>query len=172
MFIQDIAERPIMTIDLNSFNAAIQNDPMQKAVADLCAKGVPINRIIFNEETGDVLMSEDGGPYERAHAFIKAMVTGTVYRDPGQLNPVASYAVRRSPQRKAAHDAEVVSMMRYLIDYYRTDLLTHPALDRVLEEIAAVNDSPAARKGLSALNTNYDRWDLLIESVVDCLDGR
>ena len=63
-------------------------------------------------------------------------------------------------------------MMKYLIDYYRADLLTHPALDRVLEEIAAVNDSPAARKGLSALNTNYDRWELLIQSVVGCLDCR
>jgi hypothetical protein len=172
MFIQAIAELTIMTIDLSSFNEALQNDPMQKAGADLCAAGVPINRVIFNEETGDVLMSENGGPYERAHAFIKAMVTGTVYRDPGQLNPAASYAVRRSPQRKATHDAEVVSMMRYLLDYYRADLLTHPALDRVLEEMAAVNDSPAARKGLSALDTNYDRWDLLIESVVDNLDSR
>ena len=161
-----------MTIDLNSFNEAIQNDPMQKAVADLCAKGVPINRIIFNEETGDVLLSEDGGPYEPAHAFIKAMVTGSVYRDPDQLNPVASYAVRRSPQRKASHDAEVVSIMRYLIDYYRADLLTHPALDHVLEEITLAIHRPATRKTLSALNTNYDRWDLLIESVVDCLDSQ
>ena len=42
-----------MTIDLNSFNQATQNDPIQKAVADLCAKGVTINRIIFNEGDGD-----------------------------------------------------------------------------------------------------------------------
>jgi hypothetical protein len=77
--------------------------------------------------------------------------------------------VRRSPQRKATHNAEVVSMMRYLVDYYRADLLTHPAFDRVLEEMAVVIHSPTARKRLSALNTNYDRWDLLIESVVDCL---
>ncbi|CAX22443.1 protein of unknown function [Methylorubrum extorquens DM4] len=114
-------------------------------------------------------MSENGGPYEPAHAFIKAMMTGSVYRDPGKLNPIASHAVRRSPRRKATHDAEVVSMMRYLIDYYRADLLTHPAFDRVLEEMTAVSDSPAARRRLSALNTNYDRWDLLIASVVDSL---
>jgi hypothetical protein len=62
-------------------------------------------------------------------------------------------------------------MMRYLIDYYRADLLTHPALDHVLEEMTIAIHRPAARKILSALNTNYDRWDLVIESVVDCLDG-
>ena len=60
-------------------------------------------------------------------------------------------------------------MMRYLVDYYHADLLTHPAFDRVLEEMAAVIHSPTARKRLSALTSNYDRWDLLIESVVDCL---
>jgi hypothetical protein len=171
MFIQAIAELTTMTIDLSLLNQTIQNDPMHKAVAQLCAEGHAINHVVFNE-AGHVLVSENGGPYEPAHAIIRAMVMGTEYRDPGKLNPVASYAVSRSPQRKVAHCAEVVSMMRYLIDYYRADLLTHPALDRVLEEMAVAIHRPTARKTLSALNTNYDRWDLLIESVVDCLVSR
>src|ERR1700709_897961 len=119
-----------MNFNLDAFNHSIRHNPMYKDIAKRRSQGTPINHVVIDTETGDVLMSENGGPYEAAHPHIKAMATGTPYRDPGDLNPVASYAVRLRPGRKAAHDAEVVSMMKYLIEYYRADLLSHPALDR------------------------------------------
>jgi hypothetical protein len=161
-----------MTFHLDAFNQSIQHDPMYKDIAKQRSRGTPINHVVIDTETGDVLVSENGAPYVPAHPYIKAMVTGTPYRDPGDLNPIASDAVRLHPDRKAAHDAEVVSMMQYLIEEYRADLLTHPALDRILNEMVAANDRPSNRKALAALGTNYDRWDLLLEKVIDRLDGK
>jgi hypothetical protein len=51
---------------------------VRKAVVSRCEAGAPTNHVIVDEKTGDVLVSENGGPYEPAHAFIKAMVTGSV----------------------------------------------------------------------------------------------
>lgn len=73
--------------------------PEGRAIAQQQAMGQQLNHVITDPTTGESFVSHQGGPYERAHAFIEAMINGTEYRDPGEVNPLkAKPSQARSPR--------------------------------------------------------------------------
>ncbi|GJD94791.1 hypothetical protein [Methylobacterium iners] len=116
--------------------------------------------VVQDMETGLVYASDHGGPYERAHAFITQMVTGKPYRDPGPLNPLT------------ADPSEVASMLEYLVIEFRPDLEDHPRLGRACEALAGNMGSSNNQKVLGDCETNYDRWDIMLETAIGGLDRK
>jgi len=159
-----------MTIDLNVLKASIDATPMGMAVTALLSQGKPVNHIVTDADTGESYTSHNGGPFERSHAWVEAIVNGTEYRDPGELNPLIKRTAACSPTAKRQHDARVLSMLEYLITYYRRDLTNHVGFNRTCRELVAHLTDAHIRQKLKACATNYDRWDLLIEHVVSSLD--
>jgi len=159
-----------MAIDLNALKASIDATPIGMAVTALLSQGKPVNHVVADADTGESYTSHDGGPFERSHAWVEAMVNGTEYRDPGKLNPLIKWTAARSPTAKRQHDERVLSMLEYLITYYRRDLTNHLNFNRTCGRLVAHLTDAHIRQKLKACDTNYDRWDLLIEHVVGSLD--
>ena len=61
-------------------------------------------------------------------------------------------------------------MLRYLIAYYRRDLLKHPDVDAACRGLAENLKSPNNQKQLKRRKTNYERWDIMIETLIELLD--
>lgn len=153
--------------------AALLRDPASRfgdALNALRDKGLPVAHVVHMADTGQVLMAGEDGQYRPAHGAIREMVTGEPWRDPGRINPVPSHAVRRSPTRLAAHEAEVRDMWLYLVRFYRPQFGKLVHLDAYADETIARLRKPHMRRGLAALADNYERWDVLVGICIETLD--
>lgn len=146
------------------------SNPIGAALNALRDQGLPVAHVIHIEDTGQVLMDDGSGEYRPAHGAIREMVTGEPWRDPGGLNPVPSHAVRRSPTRLAAHEAEVRDMWRYLVLFYRPQFRALKRLDDYADETIARFRQPHMRRGLAAMADNYERWDAIISVSIETLE--
>lgn len=152
---------------------ALMRDPSSPIGATyraLLAQGMPATYVVHNADTDEVLMVDASGQSRPAHGAIREMITGEPWRDPGDLNPVPSYAVRQSPTRMAAHEAELQDMWRYLVSFYRPAFRTLPQLDDYADEAVARLRKPHIRRGLAAMADNYERWNMIVGASIETLD--
>ncbi|MBB2964999.1 hypothetical protein [Methylobacterium sp. R2-1] len=148
----------------SDFLAATRTEPspaLSEAVQALRDEGHLIRFVIHNKETGQVLVMDHEGNVAIAPGLIRELVTGEPWRDPGALNPIATHPVRRSKTRLAAHEAEVRSMLLYLVRYYAPKLGHHPSAGDFVDETVAKLRKPYIRGGLAALADNYERWETI-----------
>ncbi|APX84404.1 hypothetical protein BV511_06525 [Methylorubrum extorquens] len=132
--------------------------------------GMPLRVVVHNQTTGQVYVADDNDHIEVAHGGIREMVTGEPWRDPGTLNPVAPAAVRRSPKRLAAHNAEVAGMLLYLVRIYRPDIAGCDRIEGFIEEMISFVNRPDNRCKLVALSDNYERWDVITGNFIKLMD--
>ncbi len=161
-----------MTIDLAILNSLLAQH--QPALAEaMRAQGVPedalANLVVLDEASGTVLSNTGpDGTLERAHGWIRERVTGTAYRDPGEVDPLPRKSVMRNATLKVQHDERVRDMLLYLLDYYRPDLARHPRIGHALDHVVA--SMIEYRATLAELPDAYTRWDLIVESTIDWLE--
>jgi hypothetical protein len=136
-----------------------ENNPKLSAILqEMRQQGGTPMVIMHDINTGKVTSSEDGGPFQPAHAAIRSMVTGAPYRDPGLVDPAT------------ADDDGLRTMLRYLIDYYRDDLLEDPNFDEAIEATIRAIHSPSSQATLARIPDNYQRWDRIVEAFLDSFD--
>lgn len=147
------------------------SSPFGAAVQSMRDKGMPLKVAVHDQTTGQVYVADDNGGLEIAHGAIRAMVTGGPWRDPGSLNPVPSVAVRRSPKLLAEHNAEVASMLLYILKFYRPDIAGRYRIEGFITRMVSYMNEPRERRALSALASNHDRWDAITTHFVKLMDA-
>ncbi|MCJ2069332.1 hypothetical protein MKK75_11055 [Methylobacterium sp. J-030] len=136
----------------------------------LRAAGKPIARVVLDEDTGEVFLSEGPDqPYVKANGIIREMMTGIPCPHPGRLNPLASKRALGDPGRKARHDAKARSMLVDLVEYYAPKLARDPRAGKVFDIIVASIERN--RSVLTGLLNNYARWEVIVENTIDLLEG-
>lgn len=132
---------------------------VESDISEMMSKAsLPLMVVHHDVETGEVLCSENGGPFVRAHAAIRAMVTGEPYRDPGPINPLT------------AGKAEVRSMLLYLARYYQPSLANHPDLTSEANNVIEALRGPIYSGSLSELSNNYERWDRFTSELISIME--
>ena len=140
----------------------VESSPtLTAAVRALQDEGHLIRLVIHNKETGQVMVMDHDGNLAFAPDMIRDLVTGEPKHDPGALNPIATYAVRRSKTCMLAHEAEVRSMLLHLVRHYEPELGYHPSAGDFIDEAVAKLRKPYIRGGLSALADNHERWETI-----------
>lgn len=160
--------------DLRQLKALLRDtsSPIGATYRALLDQGMPAVHVVYNEDTGQVLMADGDGEYRPAHGAIREMVTGEPWRDPGTLDPVPTYAVRQCPSRLAEHNAEVADMLLYLVRIYRPDLAADPEIEDFIAEYVVAISTPDNRGRLMGLSDTYERWDVLAGNLFECATGK
>ncbi|WP_462118940.1 hypothetical protein [Methylorubrum extorquens] len=144
--------------------------PLGAAVQAMRDMGMPLQVAVHDQTTGQVYVADDNGHLEVAHGAIREMVTGEPWRDPGTINPVAPTAVRWSPKRLAAHNAEVSSMLLYIIGIYEPLLAADPETKDAIADFIPLLGTPSNRRKLVGLSDNYERWDVIAGNFIKLMD--
>lgn len=146
------------------------SSPLGAAIQAMRDEGMPLKVAVHDETTGQVFLADDNGDLEVAPAAIRQMVTGEPARDPGTLNPIPSAAIRRSPKRLAAHNAEVASMLLYVVKLYRPDIAGRYRIGGFIEEMISLVSRSGNRRKLVALSDNYERWGVIAGNFIKLMD--
>ncbi len=91
--------------------------------------------------------------------------------EPGYLNPVPSYAVRRSPRRLAKHNAEVADMLLYLVRLCWPLLAADDEVEDAIDEFVVAIDTPSNRNRLIGLPDNCERWVMIAGNFFEYMTG-
>lgn len=147
------------------------SSPLGAAVQAMRDKGMPLQVAVHDQTTGRVYVADDNGQLEVAHGAIREMVTGEPWRDPGSLDPVPSCAVRRSRLRLEEHNAEVSSMLLYIIGIYEPLLAADPETKDAIADFIPRLGTPSNRRKLVGLSDNYERWDVIAGNFFEYATG-